>query len=270
MVKRLAALWAKRKVCWILVKRDLRVRYARSVLGYVWSVVEPLANALIYFVLFGFIFVTTTDPGHSPYFLFLLVGLLPWQWFNNSVTDSTRALLQEWRLVKSANLPREIWVVRLVIAKGIEFLLSLPVLVFFFAIFAVLGQARLNPLIALFPVAMAIQFLMQVGIGLILAPVTVMVNDVQPLVRIFLRVFFYLCPVIFRLDLVQKPGIPAIVRDIYTYNPFSGVLELYRAGFFEAPINWVSVASALIGTTVFLVVGAWVFTRLERAVLKEI
>lgn len=269
MLTRVAALWAHRKVCWILVKRDLRVRYARSVLGYLWSVVEPLANALVYFVIFGFIFVTN-DAGHQPYFLFLLIGLLPWQWFNNSMSDSTRALLQEWKLVKSTALPREIWVVRLVVAKGVEFVLSLPVLVLFLVIFGVLGQVHLNALLVLFPLAMVLQFLMQVGIGLILAPVTVLVNDVQPLVRIFLRVFFYLCPVIFRLDLLQRPGIPTIVRDLYVYNPFSGILELYRAGFFESALTTGSILSAVVGTAILLVTGGIVFARLERAVLKEI
>lgn len=271
MIKRLAALWADRRVCWILVKRDLRVRYSRSVLGYFWSLIEPLANALIYFMLFGVIFSSSgVEPGHQPYFLFLLIGLLPWQWFSSSVSDSTRALLQEWKLVKSTKLPREIWVVRLVLAKGIEFLLSLPVLVFFWIVYALLGQASLNPGILWFGVAMVLQFFMQVGIGLFLAPVTVLVNDVQPLVRIFLRVFFYLCPVILRLEVLESPRIPAFVRDIFVYNPFSGVLELYRAGFFGVGINWVSVGAAVVGTVISLVIGGYVFARLERAVLKEI
>ncbi len=270
MTKRLAALWAERKVCWLLVKRDLRVRYARSVLGYLWSLIEPLANALIYFMLFGFIFVTSVEPGHRPYFLFLLIGLLPWQWFNNSVSDSTRALLQEWKLVKSTRLPREIWVVRLVLAKGIEFLLSLPVLAVFVLVYVLLGETHLNAGLLWFPVAMVLQTLMLVGLGLMLAPITVLVNDVQPLVRIFLRVFFYLCPVILRLDVLNQPKVPQFVRDIFIYNPFSGILELYRAGFFPAGINWVSVAAAVVGTALSLAVGGFVFARLERAVLKEI
>lgn len=269
MLTRLAALWADRRVCWLLVKRDLRVRYSQSILGWVWSVVEPLANSAVYFVIFGILF-GARDAGHQPYMLFLIIGLLVWQWFNTSVTDAPRALIQEQKLVKSTSLPREIWVVRLVMAKGIEFLLSLPVLVLFFGVYAVLGQAALNPRLALFPLAMALQFLLQVGIGLFLAPVTVMVNDVQPLVRIFLRIFFYLCPVIFGLSFLDRPSVPEFLKWIYVYNPFSGILKLYRAGFFPNEINLISVASAVVGTAVALAVGGLVFARLERAVLKEI
>ena len=269
MGKRLAALWAERKVCWILVKRDLRVRYARSFLGYVWSIVEPLANALVYFLIFGVVF-QLSDAGHKPYFLFLLIGLLPWQWFNTAVTDAPRALLQEAKLVKSTNLPREIWVVRMILAKGIEFVLSLPVLLLFFVIYAVRGEAHVNGMLWLFPVAMVVQFLLQVGIGLILAPLTVLVNDVQPLIRIFLRVFFYLCPVIFQLKQLENPKVPQIVRDIYVYNPFTGILEMYRAGFFDNPPTVAPIVSAFVGTAVILLIGGLVFTRLEKPVLKEI
>jgi len=269
MLTRLAALWADRKVCWLLVKRDLRVRYSQSLLGWVWSIVEPLANSAVYFVIFGVLF-GARDAGQDPYMLFLIIGLLVWQWFNTSLTDAPRALIQEQKLVKSTSLPREIWVVRLVMAKGIEFLLSLPVLVLFFVVYAALGQASLNPRILLFPVAIIVQFGLQVGIGLFLAPVTVMVNDVQPLVRIFLRVFFYLCPVIFGLSFLDRPSVPDFLKWVYVYNPFSGILELYRAGFFPQDVNLTSVASAVIGAALALVVGGVVFARLERAVLKEI
>lgn len=271
MIKRIAALWRERRTCWLLVKRDLRVRYSRSFLGYLWSLIEPLANAMVYFLIFGIVYSTSgIEPGHQPYILFLLLGLLPWQWFNSSVSDSTRALLQEWKLVKSTNLPREIWVVRMVLAQGIEFLLSMPVLTAFWLVFALMGHASLNANLVWFPVAMLIQFFLQVGIGLALAPITVLVNDIQPLVRIFLRVFFYLCPVILQLKVLESPRVPGWIRTIFVYNPFSGILELYRAGFFPVAINWTSVGAAVMGTLLALLVGGSIFARLERAVLKEI
>ena len=141
MITRLRALWADRKVLGILVKRDLRVRYSQSFLGYLWTIIDPLANALIYFMLFAVIF-HRSDAGHSPYFLFLIVALLSWQWFNAAVAESPRALIAEQKLVRSTKLPRELWVIRMVTAKGIEFLLSLPVLIIFFTIYFIRGEAR--------------------------------------------------------------------------------------------------------------------------------
>lgn len=269
MITRLRALWADRKVLGILVKRDLRVRYSQSFLGYLWTIIDPLANALIYFMLFAVIF-HRSDAGHSPYFLFLIVALLSWQWFNAAVAESPRALIAEQKLVRSTKLPRELWVIRMVTAKGIEFLLSLPVLIIFFTIYFIRGEAHLNWQIVFFPVAIVLQYLMCIGIGLVLAPITVLISDIMPLVRIFLRVFFYLCPIIFDIRFLEKPYIPHFIRWIYTYNPYSGVLELFRAGFFPQPVNPLPVVSAVAGTVIMLLIGGFVFSRMEKTVLKEI
>src|SRR5665647_3105818 len=93
LITRTQAVMAKRNVLWTLVIRDLRVRYSRSVLGYVWTILDPLLMSLIYFVVFVYIF-KKTALGHDPYFLFLVAGLLPWQWFSGAITETSRALLQ--------------------------------------------------------------------------------------------------------------------------------------------------------------------------------
>src|SRR6478609_7052227 len=143
MIERYSRIWARRPVLVTLVQRDLRVRYARSWLGYLWTIIDPLAMALIYFLVFAVIF-KRPDGSHKPYFLFLIIGLLPWQWFNASINESARALVAESKLVRSTNLPRELWVIRVVVAKGIEFLLSLPVLFGFAIFFIAVGETKLH------------------------------------------------------------------------------------------------------------------------------
>ena len=130
---------ARRQVLDTLVRRDLRVRYAGSPIGYLWTILDPLAMALIYFVVFTFIF-KARSVGYQPYVLFIVIGVLAWQWFSQCATETSRALLSESRLVRSTNLPRELWVVRIVVAKGIEFLLSLPVMAGFAIFFIVVGR----------------------------------------------------------------------------------------------------------------------------------
>jgi len=267
IITRTQAVMAKRNVLWTLVIRDLRVRYSSSVLGYVWTILDPLLMSLIYFVVFVYIF-NRKSLGHNPYFLFLIAGLLPWQWFSGVVTESSRALIQEAKLVRSTNLPREIWVARVVVSKGVEFLWSLPVLAFFTFFYVLKGQTHLNGWLVLFPLGIVVQFLFLIGLALILAPVTALVNDMQRVVRIFLRMLFYLTPVIYATRLVPKPW------DKLTWlNPLTGVLEMMRAGFFEHdrfPIQWHAIGVGLVTTVVTLFVGFFVFGRLERAVLKEI
>lgn len=264
MIERVRAIWDKRFVLATLVRRDLRVRYARSFLGYVWTVLDPLLMASVYFVVFTYI-LNAHRAGLQPYLLFLIVGMLAWQWFNAAVGDTTRSLLQEARLVRSTNLPREIWVIRVVVAKGVEYLLSLPVLAGFALLYVVRGSAELNWRLVLIPLAIALQFVLLVGLGLLLAPINVLATDTERVVKILLRFMFYATPVLY-----STLAVPEAMRFVIELNPMSGILSIYRSGFFDVPFAWREVAIATVESFVLLLVGWAVFRRMERAVLKEI
>ncbi|MFV0430442.1 MAG: ABC transporter permease [Arachnia sp.] len=266
-MRTLKRLWDERNVLTLLVRRDLRVRYAQSVLGYLWTVIDPLANALIYFMIFVVIF-QRADAGYHPYFLFLLSGLLPWQWFNASVSESMRALIAERQLIRSTKLPRQIWVIRVVASKGIEFIYSLPVLVLFTAGYLLVGEVSIDWELLYWPLAIALQFVLLVGIGLIVAPLTVLLYDIQPTVRIILRVWFYMTPIIFNLELLDRT--PEALRWVFQVNPLTGILELYRAGFFDASPRWPVVGISVLVTMLVVLGGAILFQRMERPVLKEL
>ena len=261
----MAAVIRRRGIVWTLVQRDLRVRYSRSLLGYVWTVLDPLLMASVYFVVFTFIFNAGDRVADKPYFLYLLSGLLAWQWFSSGVNDTAKSLIQEARLVRSTNLPREIWVIRCVVAKGVEYVLSLPVLVGFVLFYLVRGRVELDWELVFFPLGMLLQFVLLVGLGLLLAPVTVLATDMQRVVRIVLRFMMYLSPILYGTQ-----AVPDKLRAILFFNPLNGILSLYRGGLFERGISWIDVAmSAVISITLF-VAGFWAFSRLERPVLKEI
>lgn len=264
MLSRFRVIWQKRAILWTLVRRDLHVRYAESFLGYVWTILDPLLMASVYFFVFTLIFKPRHGTG-TPYFLFLLVGLLAWQWFSGAANDTARALVQEARLVRSTSLPRELWVIRVVIAKGIEFLLSLPILLGFTLYYVIRGQAHLDGELAFFPLAIVLQAALLIGMGMILAPITVLLTDMQRVVRIVLRFAFYLTPVLYDIT-----AVPERVRWLLQLNPMTGILSLYRGGFFTTSIHWSSVVVSMVITVVVFVAGYTVFRRTERAVLKEI
>jgi ABC-2 type transport system permease protein len=262
LVGRARALWQHRRVLGLLIMRDLKVRYAGSVLGYMWTILDPLLMTGVYWFVFTVVF-TRGAVGEEPYILFLVLGLLSWQWFSGSVTDTSKALTSETRLVRSTRLPREIWVLKVVGSKGLEFLFSLPVVVLFMIVY------RQPPAIEvlLFPLAIVMQAVLQVGIGLALASATVLVRDLQRVVRIGLRIMFYLSPVIYS---VQRIDIPAI-RKLFALNPLTGIIELYRSALFpDAFAGWKVVGVAMVICVASLLVGARVFARLESAVLKEL
>ncbi|NIH67598.1 ABC transporter permease [Modestobacter marinus] len=257
--RRVVALWGRRRALRLLVARDLKVRYASSSLGYLWSVLEPLLMAGIYWFVFTQVFARSV--GAEPYIVFLLAGLLPWTWFNTAVGDTAKALRSDAKLVRSTNVPREIWVLRVVVSKGIEFVLSLPVLF----LFALVQAASVNWRILLLVPAVLLQATLLLGLGLMLAPMIVLVRDLERVVRIALRLGFYASPVIFAVSDVPGPW-----AGLFALNPLSGIFELCRAGFFPEQLNWAHVGVSVVFSLAVLAGGWAVFARLERTVLKEI
>jgi ABC-2 type transport system permease protein len=284
-----------RRILWLLVRRDLKVRYAGSALGYLWSVLDPLLMSLVYWFVFAEIF--QRKVGFPPYILFLVIGQMIWAWFNGGVSGTVRALRAEAQMVRQSNVPREIWVLRVVVSKGLEFVFSLPVIAVF--ALAYLKSPTWQTVFYL-PLAMLMCFLLVLGMGLILAPLSVLVKDVERIVPIFLRVLFYGSPVLYSVK-----DVPAHLHLFLSINPTTGMLVLARGSFFPKEIagtvqksdghrhgvfrhvidangvshrvpvmhhvnHWNFVWHSAIGIAVILVVGIFIFARLERPVLKEI
>jgi ABC-2 type transport system permease protein len=251
-----------RRILKLLVRRDLKVRYAGSVLGYLWTVLDPLLMSLVYWVIFTKLF--QRNVGYSPYILFLVAGQLPWAWFNGGVTATARALRAEAQMVRSSNVPRELWIVRTICAKGVEYIFSLPVL----AIFALCYLKAPNWHLVLLPLVWLMLFVLLLGFGLLLAPLTVLVRDVERIIPIFMRVMFYMSPVLYSVSTVLKRA-PQL-RYFYDFNPVVGPLVLARSAFFPQELRWAYVWHSAIGCVLVFAIGMFTFTRLERQVLKEI
>jgi ABC-2 type transport system permease protein len=248
----------------LLTRRDLKVRYSTSALGYFWSILDPLIMAGIYWFVFTQVF--DRGVGHDPYIVFLLCALLPWTWFNGSISDSTRAFTREAKLIRSTRIPRTIWVIRLVLSKGIEFLFSIPVV----AAFAIVSLFSTRPATlhweAVFLVlAVALQTLLTIGVALIVAPLVVFFRDLERATKLALRFLFYASPIVYGLA-----DLPDGLRFWASFNPLAGIFSLYRAAFFPEQLDWFAVLVGSGVSLVILFVGFFVFSRTERAVLKEI
>jgi len=263
-VERARRVWEFRRILALLIGRDLRVRYASSMLGYVWAVLDPLALSVVYWFLFTQ--VITRRVGFPPYILFLVAGQLAWQWINGSINGTLGALRSESQMVRSSNVPRELWVLRVVLSKGVEYVFSLPVL----AMFAVAYTKAPNHYILYFPLALLMAVLFATGIGLILAPAAVLVRDLRSVVRISTRALFFLSPILYSLHDLDHGGRKANIKDIVSWNPVAGIMSLIRAPFFPQELNWADVEHAAIVIVVIFVIGVWSFNRLERPMLKEV
>lgn len=244
---------------WLLTVRDLRVRYSTSALGYLWSILDPLVMAGIYWFVFTQVF--QRSAGLSPYIVFLLAALLPWMWFNGAISDCTRAFLREAKLIRSTRVPRTVWVTRLVASKGIEFVLSLPVL----AVFAIIFGASLHWQVVYFIPAMLLQVVLTTGIGLIVAPLVVFFRDLERAVKLILRFLFYASPIVYSIE-----NLPAGFDFWMSFNPLAGIFSLYRSAFFPEELHMQAIVTGAIMSVIILVLGVLVFRRAERSVLKEI
>jgi ABC-2 type transport system permease protein len=250
-----------RRSLWLLTSRDLKVRYTTSALGYLWSIIDPLLMAGIYFFVFVLVFHRSV-PGQSPYIVFLVSGLLPWTWFNGAISDSTRAFSSEGKLIRSTTIPRTIWVARIVLAKGIEFLLSIPVIV----VFALVAGASFHWQAVFWIPAIILQAALTFGLGLIIAPLVVFFRDLERAVKLILRLLFYASPIIYGLNDLEKLHL----TFWGAFNPLSGIIGLYRSAFFPQDLNWFDVAVSAVLTAIVVVVGVLVYRRTIRTVLKEI
>jgi len=244
----------------ILVYRDLQIRYAGTWLGYLWTLLDPLAMSAIYWFVFSYI-VGAKSLGEQPYILFLLTGILSWTWFNGAVTDSARSLVMESKMVRSIAIPRYLWVIKSIGAKGTEFLFALPILILITIIF----QAKISAALLFIPLAFVVQFLLLSGIGLILAPLTVLARDTTNILRILLRMMFYLTPIIYGLS-----DIPENLRAIAYLNPMTGIISMYRAGFWNDPNLITPVFFSIVISLAVFIVGVVFFKKVERSVLKEV
>jgi ABC-2 type transport system permease protein len=256
---------------WLLTRRDLKVRYSTSLLGYFWSILDPLVMAAIYWVVFTQIFHRSS--GQEPYIVFLLSGLLPWMWFTGAVSDTTRAFLREQKMIRSTKIPRTIWVLRLVLSKGIEFVASIPVV----AIFAIATEFAVNPdqrahlhWEAFYSLlAIALEAILIIGIGLIVAPLVVFFRDLERAVKLILRFLFYASPIVYGLTdarLVRNVDLDTLIA----FNPLSGIFSLYRSAFFPEELDPLAIVSSVVLSLLILWIGIVVFRRTIHAVLKEI
>lgn len=265
---RARAILARRRILTLLIVRDLKVKYSDSRLGYLWTVLDPLLMGAVFWFIFTVVFQRGKDIAGEPYIIYLLAALFPFQWTTSVIGRSARILGGEARLIRSVDVPRELWILRTVCSSFVEYLFTIPVLV-------VLLLGFWHPVgwgLLWLPLAMAMQGVTLIGIALIMAPVTVMYPDVERVIQVVNRLLLYFCPVLYgAFAVLENDNLPQVVKELYAANPFTTIIGFYRAGLFDDEV--VDLDVALRGGVVILAllaVGVYVFRRLESAVLKEI
>lgn len=265
---RLRRIVQRRRILFLLVRRDLKVKYGDTTLGYLWTILDPLLMGLVYWFVFDIVFHRGGKIAEDPYLLYLLSAMMPWQWASACIGGSCRTLSGEAQLIRSVDVPREMWILRMVGSNFVTFLFTLPVLYLFAAGF----QKGVSWEILLSPIAMGMQFVALVGIGMALAPIAVMIPDTERLIRVVVRVLTYMCPILYgAFAVLENPRIPWIVKEIYAWNPFTTILTMYRKALFpQEDLAFTVFLRGSLSCLILLAIGTYLFRRLEPEVLKEI
>ena len=275
MTAGVAALWSHRNSLRILVKRDLAVKYQQSVLGYFWSLIEPLGMGAIYFFVFGVLYSGDTErhlgQAAESYPLFLITGIFAWMWTSSALSEATNALTGQSRLITTMNVPRQVFPIGRVTGRFAEYVAGLPILFAVAAVYAAHGRIHPGWSLLALPLAVLVQATLLVGLSLLLSAVNVLLRDVERFMRLIIRVLFYATPIIYPLSLVRESGMPGWVKVGYELNPLVGIFQLQHAIWYpdEFPDARL-LATTVAGSLLLLVAGWWAFRRLEPAVLKEL
>jgi len=217
MLKNLEELWKYRALIWALAVRHIAMRYRGSLLGFFWSFLNPLCLMLVYTLVFKYYI--RFDQVNN-YTIFLFCGLLPWLWLSSGLIEGTSAIVSGGHLITKSMFPAHILPAVATITTMVNFLLSLPLLVFFMLL---LG-ADFHWTLLLLPVPIAVQFVMQYGLTLFLGALNVHFRDVQHILGNLLTFVFFLCPIIYPAKVV-----PERFRFTLDLNPLAQLTQIYHA-----------------------------------------
>jgi lipopolysaccharide transport system permease protein len=286
VMSKLRELWGYRELIRNLVLRDLRVRYKGSALGYIWTQLAPLLMMGVFWFVFSFI-----QPQQIAMFpVFLIVGLLPWNFCNEAVAGGARSVIDNANLIKKVFFPREVLPLVSVCSSLVNYLLSLPMMFLVMAVVQLLypplhEQGRLlnfAPTIAYLPVLIGIQMLFLAGIALFMSALAVHFRDFVHLIGILLQFWFFLTPVVYSLDVLRVTiGGVALAQVVRWLNPMASLIEFYREILYgntvpgsQVPTPGLpaltSVLRVLITALVVLACGYWFFQRRSGRFGEEI
>jgi len=245
-----------------LVRRDFQGRYAGSLLGFLWSFVQPLWQLLLFSFVFSTVMkVSPLGERTGRFWVFLFCGLLPWMAMNEGVLRGASAITDNANLVKKLRFPAEILVATVTVAALLHEAIAAVV---FMGALAVAGELSLRG-IGWLLLALPLQLALTFGLGLLLAGVQVFFRDTAQLLGMALTGWFYLTPIVYPLALVP-PG----VRRWLTWNPLTGLVSLYRAGLLGGPFDGEGLLALVAGALLALALGWLAFRRLRPGFADEL
>lgn len=252
-------IYAYREMVFSLVRRDLRGRYKGSVLGFLWTFINPLLQLVVYTLVFSIIM----RNGIEKYYLFLFVALVPWTLINSALVAGSTCVVTSSDMVKKIYFPREILPLANTVSNFVNMVLCF--LVVFFVLLVSNYGVNIKALLYM-PIIMAVEFILALGITLLASAVTVYMRDVAYILSIVSMAWQFLTPIMYSEDMVPEKLLP-----IFNMNPMTPVIEAYRdILYYKQNPDLSTLISALLFGLVIFVLGEIVFAKLQRGFCEEL
>lgn len=248
-----------RDLFFFLVWRDIKVLYAQTVFGFAWAIVQPVVQIALFTLVFDKVAKIPTDG--IPYVLFVAVGVIPWTYMSTAMTTSSQSLLSNTALLGKIYFPRVIFPVIPILAKLVDFSISLVIIL----VVLIYYDVSLSLNLLFIPLFVLMMMLTPLSVGMWLSALAIRYRDVKFAIGFFLRMLMYTAPIVY-----SASSIPEQYRLLYSLNPIVGVIEGFRASLLGLPIPWMYIFPGMIVSIVLLITGIRYFRKMEQVFVDVI
>lgn len=253
-LKDLYELWQYRELFYFFSWRDLKVRYKQTVIGVLWSVLQPLITMFVFSFFFGKLANMPSDG--VPYPIFVYTGLLFWQFFSDALSETSTVLVANKMIITKVYFPRLILPISSVVTKFIDFMIAACILV---AMMFYYGYTPNLLGLLIIPLLLALTCVAAIGLGLFLSALNVKYRDVRYALPFFIQLLLFITPVIYPASIAGQ------YSKILALNPMMGVIQSARAALLNTtPINWTLILTSFITCLILLIFGIVYFKKTER------
>ena len=250
----LSEIWNYRELFYIFAWRDIKVRYKQTLLGILWVIFQPITSTFIFTIFFGNL--AKIPSGKLPYSLFVLSGLVFWNFFSTSLSHASDSMVANENIIKKVYFPKIILPLSSVVVSFVDFIINMIILIIYATI---LGYMPNIWSLVVFPIAILVSAVTASGLGLFLASFNVKYRDVRHILPFFIQILLFLTPVIYPASIAGK------YSWILAINPMTGVIKAARSALLGgAPINWELLALSGITCFILLIFGVIYFKKTER------
>lgn len=244
------------------IKKEIRGKYKGSFLGVLWSFINPLLTTLVYAIVFPYLL---RGGDIDNYLIYLIVTIIPWNFFTVVISQGGSCVRNEAGIIKKVYFPREILPISVVISGLINFLISCVIVV----VFLIGSGVGLSVYFLLLPIVAIIQTLFSLGLVFIISSINVYIKDIEYIVNFIVQMLFYGTPILYGIDTIKNA--PVWIVSLIQLNPLTTIMNSYRdILYYKRMFNITALSIILIISVILLIVGYFIFKKLEKGFVEEL